>query len=87
MNKGIDQLLPLFLYTMRDYERITAYVAVSEGLRLFDFTSATTAGALASYESDSVAIDARLMLQRKYFQHDEGLHWKKLLSYITASRM
>ena len=79
MDKGIDQLLPLFLYTMRDYERITAYVAVSEGLRLFDFTSATTAGALASYESDSVAIDVRLMLQRKYFQHDEGLHWKKLL--------
>ena len=78
-NEDSSQLISLFLYTMQDYERITTRIPVSEGLRRFDFTSATTVDALISQESDSVAIDVRLMLQRKYFQRKESLHWSRLL--------
>ena len=85
MTENASQLLPLFLYTMQDYERITKHVVASEGLKRFDFTSATTADALAAFELDSVAIDVRLMLQRKYFQRKEHLHWEKLLKAARDS--
>ena len=86
MDDNESLLIPLFLYTMQDYERITTHISVSEGLRRFNFTSAATADALVSHESDSVAIDVRLMLQRKYFQRDEGLHWRKLLKAARSNK-
>lgn len=79
MSESTSQILSVFLYTMCDYERITRHLPVSEGLQAFDNTSNTIFGALAEYEADSAAIDVRLMLQRKYFQSSEALHWNRLL--------
>lgn len=73
------QRLSLFLYSMQTYEHISNQLPVSEGLRQFDGRSSTSNTALASIESDCVAIDVRLMLQRKYFSNKEKVQLKKLI--------
>lgn len=80
-NKGIEeanQLLSLFLYSMQYYDRTIKQLPVSEGLQAFDGSSSTAESVLASFESDCVAIDVRLMLQRKYFTYSDSVHLKKL---------
>lgn len=71
--------LSLFLFSMQDYERIAKTIHVSEELRSFDYARGFSRDALAFCESDSAAIDVRVMLQRKYFQDGERLQLKKLI--------
>lgn len=87
-NSSADEsikLLSLFLLSMQDYERITKALRVSEGLLRFDNTTESLSDALAALESDSAAIDVRLMLQRKYFQDSEHLQLKKLIKLASRN--
>lgn len=73
------QILSLFLYSINHYDRTINQLSVSEGLRRFDGSSSTVEFALASFDSDCVAIDVRLMLQRKYFSRSDKVRLKKLI--------
>ena len=74
-----DELLSLFLSTVDDYTRIAAQLPVSDGLKAFDFDSSHVTSALANLDEDRVAIEVRIMLQRKYFQNGERLQLKELV--------
>lgn len=79
MSATNDELLSLFLKTVDDYTRIAAQLPVSDGLKAFDFDSSHVMSALANFDRDRVAIEVRIMLQRKYFQNGEQLQLKKLV--------
>lgn len=80
-----QQLLALFLYSMQYYNRAVKQLVISEGLRRFDGSSSTAKFALTSFDSDCVAIDVRLMLQRKYFSNSDKVQFKKLLKAAQAA--
>lgn len=82
--KKAGRLLSLFLYSMQYYDRTIKQLVVSEGLRRFDSSSSTVESALASFDSDCVAIDVRLMLQRKYFANSDKVQLKKLLEVARS---
>lgn len=73
-----NELLSLFLTTVDDYTRIAAQLPISDGLKAFDFDSSHVTSALVCLNEDRIAIEVRIMLQRKYFQNDERLHLKKV---------
>ena len=86
-NKEALEQLSLFLYTMQNYERITTCLPISEELRSFDGISSTVPAALNNFEQDSVAIDVRLMLQRKYFSYKDAVQIGKLTHYLKRTNL
>ena len=86
-SKEALEQLSLFLYTMQNYERITTFLPISEGLRSFDGISSTVPAALNNFEQDSVAIDVRLMLQRKYFSYKDAVQIRKLAQYLKRTNL
>ena len=70
---------------MEPYHRAVDVLPFSEGLLAFDGTSPTVERALASLVTDDVALETRLMLQRKYFQNREMLHFRKVVSALKSS--
>ncbi|MDO4210737.1 MAG: hypothetical protein Q4D23_03335 [Bacteroidales bacterium] len=84
-NEETTGRLSLFLFSMQDYERITRIVHVSEELQRFDYANGYSRDVLACYESDSAAIDVRVMLQRKYFRNGERLQLKRLIEIAVRT--
>lgn len=69
---------------MESYHCIACTLPFSEGFLAFDGTSKTIDRGLSSMESDEVALDTRLMLQRKYFQNSESIHFRKVVKALET---
>lgn len=80
-----EELLGLFIFSMEPYHRAADVLPFSEGLLAFDGTSRTLDDALVSVESDTVALESRLMLQRKYFQNRETVHFRNVMEVLEFS--
>lgn len=71
--------ISVFLSAVQSYRTIAEGLPLSDALRRFHGDVKSTSEALAQMRDDSIAIDARLMLQRKFFAYGQNVNLKALL--------
>lgn len=80
-----EELLSLFLFSMGPYHRLAGALPFSETNLICCEEEVCKNKLPGPFDADMVAVEARLMLQRKYFQNNERLHFKKVLAALEKS--
>jgi len=71
--------IPAFLSAIQSYRTIAEGLPLSDALRGFHGDVKSVSKALAQMQDDSIAVDVRLMLQRKFFAYGQNVNLKELL--------
>lgn len=71
--------IPVFLNAIQSYRTIAEGLPLSDALRRFRNNIKGASEALAQMQDDSIAVDVRLMLQRKFFAYGQNVNLKELL--------
>lgn len=80
----IEQRISAFISSLDAYQVIADAIPINNELNFFECNNEVEA-TFSSIENILVAIDVRLMLQRKYFSNNENVNTKKLLKKVTEA--